>query len=88
MWSSTTPDSLYLVVCPGGPGLERFLKSGRILKGKFWQAEGIQAWFQSAGKEEIIILAKGSESPNLKIPVQFNTIGTEASHQRQIQNLI
>lgn len=86
MWPLTIADSLYLVVCPGEPSLERFLKSERILKGKVWQAGSGQAWFQSVGKEEVITLAKGSESSALKRPVQFSIIGMEASHQRQIQN--
>jgi len=64
--------------------LREISKVRKNFEGKFGQVVGMQ----SAGKEDTITLAKYSESPALKRPVQFSTIGTEASHQSQIQNLI
>lgn len=45
MWPLTTADSLYLVVCPGGPSLERFLKSERILREKSGKLEARKLGF-------------------------------------------
>lgn len=50
---------LYILLVYLGSILERFLKPVRIFQKKVWQAGGMQAWFWSAEKEEVVVLAKG-----------------------------